>query len=426
MPKFGAELPKIRKGWWGAAPRVLLVDIQKRIVTVLSATQVIGSLGVGAGLTIGALLVKDISGSTGWAGLATVFQVIGAAAFTVPLAKLATRVGRRPALVSGWCLGCLGAFICIRAAVADSLPLVLLGLALFGVATATSLQARFAAADRAEPESVGRSLSLVVWAGTISAVVGPNLIEPGATVAHRLGIPPLAGPMVFSLIGFSVAAVMTFALLRPDPLEASLGSTVERPSMRSALPHVRGRVALAIYAIGTAHAVMVAVMALTPVHMQDHGSELRIIGITISLHIAGMFALSPVMGWISDRIGPMPTILAGQITLILAVALAGTSGHSEPQIMVGLTLLGVGWSASVIAGAALVAGATAGTIRPLVQGIADLTMHLAGATGGLLAGVVVAIYGYGVLNASAGVLTLPLIIAVIGAARRAKVHEPAR
>jgi MFS family permease len=408
------------------------VNHQRRIVTVLSATQVIGSLGVGAGLTIGALLVKHITGSTGWAGLATVTQVIGAAAFTVPLAKLAARAGRRPALTLGWCLGAAGAFLCIRAAVANSLPLVLVGLALFGVSTATSLQARFAAADRAVPESVARSISLVVWAGTIGAVIGPNLVEPGAQVAYGLGIPALAGPMVFSMAGFAIAAVMTLALLRPEPLAETIGRTVVRPSMRSALPHVRGPVALAIYSIATAHAIMVGVMALTPVHMMDqmpihmdHRIALRIIGITISLHIAGMFALSPLMGWLSDLIGPLPMILGGQIVLIAAVALAGTSGHSEPRIMLGLGLLGVGWSASVIAGAALVAKSTDGTVRPLVQGVSDLAMHVAGACGGLLAGLIVAKFGYGVLNAAAGVLTIPLIVTVLTARERAKVSAAA-
>lgn len=402
------------------------MDVQRRTVGVLSATQIIGSLGVGAGLTIGALLVKDISGSTGWAGLATVVQVIGAATVTVPLAKFATRVGRRPALVTGWCIAFVGAFTCIEAAAADSLPLVLVGLGLFGASTATSLQSRFAAVDRAEPESIGRSLALVVWAGTIGAVIGPNLIDPGAVIANRLGIPPLAGPMVFSLAGFAVAALMTFVLLRPDPLGDSLGRSGSQPSLRAAFPHVRGQLALAIYAIATAHAIMVGVMALTPVHMQDHGATLRIVGLTISLHIAGMFALSPVMGWISDRIGPLPTIVLGQVTLIAAVALAGTSGHSEPRIMVGLCLLGLGWSASVIAGASLVATSTEGEIRPLVQGLSDLSMHIAGATGGLAAGIVVATLGYGALNAAAGVLTVPLIVAVVVAMQRSKVAEPAR
>jgi MFS family permease len=402
------------------------VEAQKRIVTSLAVTQVVGSLGIGAGLTIGTLLVKDITGSTGWAGMATVVTVIGAAAVTVPLATMATRFGRRPALMTGWLLATAGSLISIQAAVADSLLLVLFGLALFGASTSTNLQSRFAAVDRAEPDSMARAISLVVWAGTIGAVIGPNLVDPGAVVAHQLGIPPLAGPMVFAAAGFGFAAVLTWVTLRPEPLAASIGRVVGRPSLRSALPHVRGQVALAIYAIGTAHAVMVAVMALTPVHMQDHGAALRIIGITISLHIAGMFALSPVMGWISDRIGPLQTILAGQLTLIAAVAIAGTAGHSEPQIMLGLTLLGIGWSASVIAGAALVSKSTEGAVRPLVQSITDLTMQLSGAAGGLLAGIVVAVFGYGILNAAAGVLTVPLIISVLAAARRTDVPEPAR
>lgn len=394
------------------------MNVQRRIVTVLSVTQVVGSLGVGAGLTIGALLVKDISGSTGWAGLATVFQVIGAATVTVPLATMATRFGRRPALLTGWCIAFVGALICIQAATLNSLPLVLVGLCLFGASTATTLQSRFAAVDRAEPESIGRSLALVVWAGTLGAVIGPNLIEPGADIAGRLGIPPLAGPMVFSMVGFALAALMTLTLLRPDPLADALGQQqIARPSLRSALPHVRGPIALAIYAIATAHAIMVGVMALTPVHMQDHGSALKVIGLTISLHVAGMFALSPLMGWLSDTVGPLPTILGGQVVLLAAVAFAGTSGHSEVRITIGLTLLGIGWSASVIAGASLVAASAAIEVRPLIQGLSDLTMHVAGAAGGLVAGLVVATHGYGILNLAAGVLTIPLALVVMTAGK---------
>lgn len=401
------------------------MNAQKRIVTSLAVTQVVGSLGIGAGLTIGTLLVKDITGSTGWAGMATVVAVIGAAGVTVPLGTMAARFGRRPALLTGWTIALVGALISIQAAVIDSLLLVLVGLALFGASTSTNLQSRFAAVDRAEPSSIARSISLVVWAGTIGAVIGPNLVDPGAVVARRLDIPPLAGPMVFAAVGFGLAALMTWATLRPEPLAASIGRVAGRPSIRSALPHVRGPVALAIYAIGTAHAIMVSVMALTPVHMQDHGATLRVIGITISLHIAGMFALSPVMGWLSDRVGPRPTILAGQALLIAATVISGTAGHSESQVMLGLTLLGIGWSASVIAGAALVSSSTDPAVRPLVQSLTDLTMQLSGAAGGLLAGLIVANFGFGLLNAAAATLTLPLILAVV-ATMRPKVAEPAR
>jgi MFS family permease len=169
---------------------------------------------------------------------------------------------------------------------------------------------------------------------------------------------------------------------------------------------------------------MVSVMALTPVHMEDHGSSLRFIGITISLHIAGMFALSPVMGWMSDRWGAARTILFGQITLIAAVAVAGTSSGSDPQITIGLILLGIGWSASMIAGSALLSSSVDASVRPLVQGFSDLALNLAGGFGGLLAGLVVAWQGFGTLTAAAGALTLPVILLVLATRRVAREVAP--
>ncbi|WP_332643882.1 MFS transporter [Aeromicrobium sp.] len=390
---------------------------QKRIVSVLSAVQVIGGIGNGAGLAVGALLVKDVSGSSGWSGMAVVMLTLGAAAFTIPMASIAARKGRRPALSLGWLCGASGAAVTVLGAQADSLAIVLLGLVLFGASTAANLQSRFAAVDRAEPGQIGRALSLVVWSTTVGAVIGPNLTGPGAAVADQVGIPDLAGPMLFSAVGFAISGLMTFVLLRPDPLIRAADAGPAARGVRAALPHVRGRALTAILAIAASHAVMVSVMALTPVHMQDHGSSLNIIGLTISLHIAGMFALSPLMGWLSDRWGAERTILLGQSILLLATFVAGTSGHSESQIMVGLTLLGVGWSASVIAGAAMLSASLEVPIRPLVQGFSDLSMNLAGAFGGLLAGVVVATSGFGTLNAAAAVLTVPVIALVLSGRR---------
>ena len=391
--------------------------VQRRIVSVLSGVQVIGGIGNGAGLAVGALLVKDVSGSSGWSGMAVVMLTLGAAAFTIPLATIAARAGRRPALTLGWLTGASGAGVTVWGAEADSLIIVLFGLVLFGASTAANLQSRFAAVDRADPAQIGRALSLVVWSTTVGAVIGPNLTGPGASVAGAVGIPDLAGPMLFSAMGFAIAGVMTFVLLRPDPLIHAADAAPAARGMRAALPHIRGRTLTAILAIATSHAVMVSVMALTPVHMQDHGASLDIIGLTISLHIAGMFGLSPIMGWLSDSWGTGRTILIGQSILLLATFVAGTSGHSDGQIMVGLTLLGIGWSASVIAGAAMLSASLEQSVRPLVQGFSDLSMNLAGAFGGLLAGVVVATSGYGTLNAAAAVLTVPVIALVLSGRR---------
>lgn len=390
---------------------------QGRLVGSLAAVQVVGGVGNGAGLAIGALLIKDVSGSSGWAGTATVMLTIGAALSTVPLARWAIRSGRRPALTTGWLVGALGASVSIVGADLRSLPVVLLGLVLFGASTASNLQSRFAATDRAEPRKVARSLSVVVWATTIGAVAGPNLTKPGARVAEALDVPDLAGPLVFSAVAFTLAGLLTFALVRPDPLEPEAGSV--RPPRVSPWPHLRGRALTAVVAIAASHAVMVSVMSLTPVHMQDHGADLELIGLTISLHIAGMFALSPVFGWLSDLLGPAVVVVAGQAVLVVSTVVAGTAGHSEAQIMIGLVLLGLGWSMSVIASAAMLTTAVSGPVRPAVQGLADLAMNVAGATGGLLAGLVMAWRDFGTLNAAAAVLTIPVIGLVLAGGRAA-------
>ncbi|MBP2392639.1 MFS transporter [Aeromicrobium fastidiosum] len=379
--------------------------------------QVVGGIGNGAGLAVGALLLKDITGSSGWAGMAVVMMTLGAAAFTIPLSSLAARHGRRPALTAGWLFGSLGAVVTVVGAQTRLLPVALLGLLLFGGSTAANLQSRFAAVDRAALSQVGRSLSIVVWSTTVGAVIGPNLTGPGASVAAALGLPDLAGPVLFSAAGFAVAGLLTVALLRPDPLVHRPGAAPAPRGVRAALPHVRGRTFTAMWSIASSHAVMVSVMALTPVHMEDHGASLEIIGLTISLHIAGMYALSPVMGWLADGWGHDRTILLGQSILLVATAVAGTAGSSQVQITVGLFLLGLGWSASVIAGAAALTTSIAPENRPVVQGLSDLVMNLAGALGGLLAGLVVALSGFGTLNAAAAVLTVPVAFLVLSGRR---------
>ena len=391
--------------------------VQRRIVRVLTSVQVIGGIGNGAGISIGALLVKDVSGSSGWAGMAVVMLTLGAAAFAVPLTSLAARAGRRPALTLGWISGAGGAALTVVGAQTGLLPFVLLGLLLFGASTAANLQSRFAAVDRAEPDQIGRTLSIVVWSTTVGAVAGPNLTGPGAWVARQVGLPELSGPMMFSAASFGIAGVLTFAFLRPDPL-VRVGVAVQpHRGVRAAFPFLHGRTLVAVLTIASSHAVMVSVMALTPVHMEDHGAALEIIGLTISLHIAGMFALSPLMGWASDRWSPDRVIVVGQTVLVAAVAVAGTSGDSEVRITIGLTLLGIGWSASVIAGAAMLSASLAVEDRLVVQGFSDLAMNLAGAAGGLAAGGIVALSGFGTLNAAAAVLTVPIVAMVLSGAR---------
>ena len=261
-------------------------------------------------------------------------------------------------------------------------PVLLLGAALLGLGTAANLQARFAAVDLADAGHRGRSLAIVVWAVTIGAVAGPNLIRPGAAVGEALGLPALAGPFVFSAAGLALAAVLLLIGLRPDPLllaarlrtaadpQAAKGATGvrRRHGLRAGLRAVGNspRARLALFAIVAAHGCMVAVMSMTPLHLQlltegpmtgmpaghVHAAStdvLVLIGFTISLHIAGMYALSPVMGWLTDKTGRLPVIVLGHGLILLAVCVAGFGQRQPVLVTVGLVLLGLGWSAATIA-----------------------------------------------------------------------------
>lgn len=401
----------------------------------------------------------DLSGSEAWAGSITTVLTLAAAIAALPLARLAETRGRRTGLVTGLVAAMMGALLVIASVVGQSFVLLLLGAALLGLGTAANLQARFAAVDLADPEHRGRSLSTVVWAITIGAVAGPNLIQPGAVVGEALGLPPIAGPFVFSAAGLFLAAVLLFAGLRPDPLvlsrrlasqangDAGEGALPVRGTIRSGLRAVRSSPSamLALAAVVAAHGVMVAVMSMTPLHLQQlvggshaghHGGTtdsedaLVIIGLTISLHIAGMFALSPLWGWLTDKAGRLQTIAMGHGLLLVAVFIAGFGQHEPGLVTAGLILLGLGWSAATISGSTLLAESVAPDARVTVQGVSDTLMGGAGAIGGATSGLLLAWIGYQGLNIASGalaavVLVLTLVVAVRSArAQDAPSHQP--
>lgn len=414
------------------APVALRPDvapIQRRTLRLLFATQIIGGVGVTIGISVGALLAERIAGAA-VAGLAQSAAVVGGALLAVPITRIMTGHGRRPGLVLAYLTGALGGLLVVTAAASRSVPLLFLGMLLFGGGSAANLQARYAAVDLAEPARRGRQLSLIVWATTIGAVAAPNFADLADATTGRWGVPTLAGPFAFSAVAFACAAVVIFTLLRPDPLltarrlaadeavpEPGGGRVPVRPraaGMWSAWRVVRQRPAarLGMAAVAMGHLVMVGVMAMTPVHLgESHGDAdvLRVVGVVLSLHIAGMYALAPVVGWLTDRFGRRPVILAGTALLLAACAVAGSAGHHTVLLSVGLVLLGLGWSATMVAGSTLLSESVPVAERPTVQGLSDLTMGLAGAAAGAASGFVVQVAGYPVLTLLAAVAVVPLV-----------------
>lgn len=406
-----------------------LQPVQRRAVRTLVASQVLGGVGVASGIAVGGLLAEDVGGSTSLAGLAQTSSVLGAALLAVPLARAAESSGRRVGLTAGYLLGLVGAALVIVAAVLSVLPLLLAGMLLFGGGTASGLQARYAATDAASAATRGRALSVVVWATTVGAVAGPNLSGVAGGVARSVGLPSLSGPFVFSAVAFAAAALVVTLVLRPDPLVAARGrrpasgagrAAASGPGVAQTLAVVAAlpRALLGLAAVALAHAVMVGVMVMTPVHLGHGGASLTVVGVVISVHVAGMYALSPVMGWLSDRFGRVATIAIGLAVLAAALVTGAVADAGQHRLVgVALTLLGIGWSACLVAGSTLLSESVPERVRTSVQGTSDLAMGLAAALAGALAGPVLAVAGYPALNAAAGLLLVPVVVLAVLARR---------
>lgn len=391
-----------------------LAGIQRRTVRVLSLGQILGGVAFGATISLGAVLASEISGNESLSGLATAAVTLGTALVAVPLAAFARRFGRRYSLSLGMAIALLGVILVVIAAGMRAFPLLLVAFLLVGAGQAANLQSRFAATDLATDASRGRDLSIVVWATTVGAVLGPNLTGPGEIVGDAIGMPPLTGPYVFTVGGQVLGILLYLLLLRPDPLLLAQRVVADRAASQVVAEIVKPDSPLvaryAIFAVAAAHGVMVSVMAMTPVHLLSHGDSLAIIGVTISLHIAGMYALAPVFGILCDRVGRVPTILLGQALLVAALLTASFGEASTVAVTVGLVLLGLGWSASTVAGSALLTEASSEARRTRRQGLSDFTMSIVGAAGAVLAGVILGWIGYGGLSLVVGVAVIAVIV----------------
>lgn len=390
-------------------------EVQSRTVRTLVVSQALGGLGMSIGIAVAALLAEQISGSEKLAGLAQTMQVLGAAVASYLLAHLMGRRGRRVGLVAGYLVGAVGAGLCVLAGVMDDFGVLLTGALLLGFGTAANNQSRYAATDLAPAAKRARALSVVVWATTIGAVAGPNLTGPAAGAARVLSVPALTGPFVFAVAGMLAAGVVVWSSLRPDPLlvarEAALASRGPAAGGGTSWSRVvdvlrsRPGVAAGTAALALAHAVMVAVMVMTPLHMHHGGATLEVIGVVISVHVLGMYAFAPVVGWSADRFGRPFMLGVGAVVLLLALLLAGTApAGTSYRIGAGLFLLGLGWSACTVSASALLSESTPLDARTDVQGAADLVMGVTAAAAGALGGVVVGTLGYPALAGFAALL----------------------
>ena len=380
-----------------------LVKHQRKTIKTLGTVQVLNSVGTSGTVAAGSLLVASISQSESLAGLAQTTTVLGAALMALPLARLTQKGGRRLSLMSGLIAGAIGSVCAILGGTHRILFLMLVGTFMVGAASASGYQARFAAIDLATARNRSKNLSIVVWGSTVGAVAGPNLMQPAGDFAHYLNLPRLVGPYFIAATSLSLAVIVIFIFLRPDPyLIANLsadGITQNKPqTIKAALKHIRHipQALFAVSAIGIGHLAMVSIMIMTPVHMSHMDVALSVIGLVISVHVLGMYAFSPLIGALSDRLGRAKVIQIGILILLAAAAIAGvTPSMNTIQLGFALFLLGLGYSCTMIAGSTLLSESVSVEMKPASQGASDLVMNLMGAAGGAISGVIIGFFSYG-------------------------------
>jgi MFS family permease len=359
--------------------------------------------------TVATLIAAQALGS-GWSGAPNAAGVLGTAIGALGLAWLMARRGRRTGVMLAYALASLGAVLATASLLTASLVLLFGGMTLLGIGNAGAQLSRYAAAEPYPPERRGFVLGAIVWAGTIGAVVGPNLIAPAAATAEAWRLPPLVGSYVLALLltigaGLAVATMPRGARSKVAPTATTSLASLGRPAVRVALG-----------AMVAAHFAMVAVMTMTPLHIQQHGQGLEVVGIVLSAHMLGMFALAPLSGRLADRLGGVTTISFGIGTLAAASVLAAAAPVvDDPMLALGLFLLGYGWNLCFVGGSSLLSRGLPVAEQAQTQGAVDAVVWSTSALASLLSGALLASGGYVLVAAVGGVVAvLPIIVIVLG------------
>jgi MFS family permease len=398
--------------------------LYRQTLIIVSISQIFGGAGLAAGITVGALLAQQMMGTNAYAGLPAALFTLGSAGAAFIVGRLSQRYGRRTGLTIGFMAGGLGAMGVVIAAIINSVFLLFASLLIYGAGTATNLQARYAGTDLANKNQRATAISFAMVFTTFGAFAGPNLVDVMGSFALSIGIPALAGPFILSGTAFILAGLVIFLMLRPDPFLIVKAMQAYKPEQEESLmvdeqlSNKNGIVVGATIMILT-QMVMIAIMTMTPVHMEHHGHGLSAIGLVIGVHIGSMYLPSLVTGVLVDKVGRIAMACASGVTLLASGILAALApGESMFSLLIALALLGIGWNFGLISGTAQIVDSTEPSKRAKTQGAIDVYIALSGASGGALSGMVVASSSYSTLSLAGGLLSLILIPVVVWFRRR--------
>ena len=393
--------------------------LRRRLVYVLFTGSALGWVAFVATLTVATIAARSLSGSTMLAGLPLATGAFGQAVGTNLFGKLSARYGRRFIMLLGPPLSALGAAMELLGVVLGWYWLLVVGAIFVGNGIGAVHLARFAAAELVDERRRGWAVGVIVWAGMVGSLVGANLVDGvSSLVEERLGT-PYGGAFLLAVVAFLLSWLIFWAVLRPDPTQVAM-TALSRPAMRGSvgsalrLPQVQ----LAILALLISQGPMVLVMTSTPLRIEDAGYDLNVVGFALSAHSVGMFAFAPLVGKVVDRVGHLPMIGMGMGVTLLSLVLLGTApADGYLALVLGLLVLGLGWSFCFVAGSSMLFSAAPADVRQVVEGWADSAIWTLVMVGSVGAGMLMGWVGYSLLMLVAAGPKLAIVLLVLAVPR---------
>lgn len=368
-------------------------------IGLLSANTLLGA-AMPMLIILGGLAGLALAPSPGFATFPPSVQMFAGLLAAGPFSWLMGRYGRNTGFVVGGAFAIAGGGIGALALFQSNFVLLCIAHMALGAALACYQYFRFAAAEVVSEDWRPVAISLMLTSGLVAAFVGPQIFIMAKDVFAPT---PLAGAYA-AISALTVIGLLPLAFVR---FTAQSKPTVEKAASQATAFAIlrRGPVLSAVIVGAVSQAVMVLLMASTPVAMIGQGFNEAATGDVIRWHVVAMFAPSFFTGFLIKRFGTTPIVALGLLLLATSAAVAA-SGLTPHHFYGSLVLLGVGWNFGFIGATSMLATAIAPEERSLVQGANDTTIALASTVCAFLGGAIVAGYGWTVLSLAA----LPILL----------------
>ena len=360
-----------------------------RNITVLFLAQPLVSTSAPIMVFIGSILSSKMSSDPSLATLPLGLMVAGTASATIPAAMLAKKIGRRNAAIVGFLNAFFGSIMAGFAVMDHDFVLFSLSAFLIGLSTAFAQQLRFAAIESIESEKdVNKALSVLMFAGIFSALIGPEVAMFGDSIfADSIGF-----AAAFFGLSIMIFVSMIIMLWFENPIISEVELNIPARPLFTIIK--QPIFIISMLAAALSFGLMSFIMTSTPLSMhQVHGHSLADTKWVIQSHIAAMFLPSLVTTWLSKKIGIKYILLIGSVMFAVVVVIA-TMGHSVLHYWWALIILGIAWNFLFFSGTSLLHFSYHAHEKHKVQAINDFSVFSFQGASSLMAGWVLFNFGW--------------------------------